>query len=102
MGSEAALGDDERGHGEFDTGDVRLGLHDAAEVTDPAGSGTRGRDGAVLILAVADVDEAYATLANADCERVNPPEDRPDRGIRVAHVRDPDGTLVGPNEPPER
>jgi catechol 2,3-dioxygenase-like lactoylglutathione lyase family enzyme len=83
MGFEAVFDDAESGYGEFDTGDVRLTLHDAVEVTDLVGSGTRGRDGAVLILVVADVDEAYATLANADCERVNPPEDRPDWGIRV-------------------
>jgi hypothetical protein len=32
---------------------------------------------------------------------VGAPQDRPEWGIRVAHVRDPDGTLVEVNEPIE-
>jgi catechol 2,3-dioxygenase-like lactoylglutathione lyase family enzyme len=99
LGFETVFGDAESGYGEFETGDVTLALHDAAEVEDLTGGGSRGRDGAALILAVEDVDDAYAELADADCTRTNPPEDRPDWGIRVAHVRDPDGTLLELNEP---
>jgi catechol 2,3-dioxygenase-like lactoylglutathione lyase family enzyme len=98
---EPTFGDAQSGYADFDTGDVTLALHDAAEVTALTGGTPRGRDGAALILRVADVDGSYATLADADCKRVNPPEDRPDWGIRVAHVRDPDGTLVELNEPLE-
>jgi len=54
-----------------------------------------------LVLAVDDVDETYRRLADADCERVEPPTDRPEWGIRTAHVRDPDGTLVEVNQPIE-
>lgn len=99
--AETLGGDPTFGEADFDTGAVTLALHDAAEVTDLIGEGARERDGIAVVLRVGSVEQADATLADTDCERVNLPEDRPERGIRVAHVREPDGTLVELNEPLE-
>jgi catechol 2,3-dioxygenase-like lactoylglutathione lyase family enzyme len=104
LGFEPTFGDATSGYADFDTGSVSLALYDAGEMADALGEtpgGERGRDGAALVLRVGDVDAAYSDLADADCERVAPPRDRPDWGIRVAHVRDPDGSLLEVNEPLE-
>jgi catechol 2,3-dioxygenase-like lactoylglutathione lyase family enzyme len=103
LGFEPTFGDATSGYADFRTGSVSLALHDAGEMADALGAagGERGRDGAALVLRVEDVDAAYGDLAAADCERVGPPQDRPDWGIRVAHVRDPDGSLIEVNEPLE-
>lgn len=109
LGFEATFGDAGSGYADFDTGDVSLALFDAAEmataVGEGRGSGTagvgRGRDAVALVVGVDDVDRTYERLADADCDRVGVPEDRPEWGIRAAHVRDPDGTLVEVNEPLE-
>lgn len=104
LGYEATFGDATSGYADFDTGDVTLALHAVEEMAAALGDdggADRGRDAAALILRVDDVDAAYADLADADCERVGAPQDRPEWGIRVAHVRDPDGTLVEVNEPIE-
>ena len=52
-----------------------------------------GGDGAVVVLSVESVDDVVARL-RAQGTEVGDPFDRPDWGIRVAHVRDPDGNLV--------
>lgn len=51
-----------------------------------------------LVFAVESVDDAYARL-EADVGFLTDPHDRPEWGIRVAYLRDPDGTLVEINEP---
>jgi catechol 2,3-dioxygenase-like lactoylglutathione lyase family enzyme len=102
LGLESTFGDASGGYADFDTGDVSLALFDAAEMAaaiDAAASAPRGRDAVALVLRVDDVDAAYAGLDDADCERVAAPRDRPDWGVRAAHLRDPDGTLLEVNEP---
>jgi len=43
---------------------------------------------------VSNVDESVGLLRNRGADIVSEPTDQPDWGIRVAHVRDPDGNLV--------
>jgi len=103
LGFAATFGDADSGYADLDTGSVSLALFDAAEMAGAVGAelGARGRDDAAVVLRVPDVDAAYAGLADADCERVAEPRDRPEWAVRAAHVRDPDGTLVELNAPLE-
>jgi catechol 2,3-dioxygenase-like lactoylglutathione lyase family enzyme len=101
LGLESTFGDATSGYADFDTASLTRALHDAGELTELTGGGPRGRDGAALIPRVENVEEAVAALSDADCERVNEPEDRPEWGLRVARIRDPDGTLFELNEPLE-
>ena len=57
--------------------------------TDPGPAG-----GAVLVLKVDDVDATYAKVIADGAESVAEPVDQAAWGMRVAHVRAPEGTLV--------
>jgi catechol 2,3-dioxygenase-like lactoylglutathione lyase family enzyme len=54
------------------------------------------QDGAMLVFRVAEVDAAAHLLAGHGAEILVEPQDRPDwgPGLRTAHLRTPDGTLV--------
>ncbi|HLP88029.1 MAG TPA: VOC family protein [Nostocaceae cyanobacterium] len=49
---------------------------------------------AALIFAVDDVDEVYENLKANNVNFINSPVDRPEWGLRTAHLRDPDGNLI--------
>ncbi len=51
-------------------------------------------DTVVLVFAVDNVDAAVAALKARNIEFVADPTDRPEWGMRTAHLRDPDGNLV--------
>jgi lactoylglutathione lyase len=53
------------------------------------------QDRVSLVFAVADVDAETARVTGLGAPLVAAPADRPAWGIRVAYVRDPDGTLIG-------
>jgi catechol 2,3-dioxygenase-like lactoylglutathione lyase family enzyme len=40
------------------------------------------------------VNQAYSDLSGKGVVFITGPHDRPEWGIRVAHFRDPDGTLI--------
>jgi lactoylglutathione lyase len=113
FGFEPTFGDESSGYADFDTDGTTLALFDADEMV--AGTGDRDdpddgtpaldrgasfRDAVALVFGVESVDEAVASLRD-HTEIVTEPSDRPEWGIRVAHVRDPDGTLIEVNEPLE-
>lgn len=50
--------------------------------------------GAVLVLRVDSVDAVYDQVVAAGAESVAKPVDQPAWGMRVAHVRAPEGTLI--------
>jgi catechol 2,3-dioxygenase-like lactoylglutathione lyase family enzyme len=60
---------------------------------------TPAPDAALLALAVESVDDAFERLRGRGVAFLNEPHDRPDWGIRVLHLRDPDGLLIELNEP---
>ena len=101
LGLHPTFGDVESGYADFETGDVTLALFAAEEMTNaldetpPSGV---GRDRACVVLRVEDVDETAMGLRTEGVELVASPTDHPEWGIRTAHVRDPDGTLVEFNE----
>ncbi|MFE3192786.1 VOC family protein [Nocardia sp. NPDC059240] len=53
-----------------------------------------GVDGVVVVLRVADVDKSVAVVRERGAQIVAEPVDQPAWGMRVAHVRAPEGTLI--------
>jgi predicted enzyme related to lactoylglutathione lyase len=86
----------------FADGGTDLALFSRAAMT--AAVGTTADDGSVpprgsaehLVLAfrVGDVDAAYAEAVADGVPGVSEPADQPGWGMRVAHVRAPEGTLI--------
>jgi len=59
------------------------------------GPGERGRaDHAVVVFRVDDVDATYADAVGRGAQSAAAPVDQPAWGMRVAHVRAPEGTLI--------
>ena len=71
---------------------TRSGQADAVRLRPPG-------DGAVVVLEVDDLEEESRRLTAAGERSEGPVADQPDWGIRVLHVRDPDGNLVELVEP---
>jgi catechol 2,3-dioxygenase-like lactoylglutathione lyase family enzyme len=95
MGLTAHVGDESDTYAEFRAGDVLLGLFGRTEMAeavgfDPLAAGDR----VSLCFAVENVDEALAELRERGAVVVGEPQDRASWGLRVAHVRDPDGNLL--------
>ena len=101
------LWEDEDGHYvSFKTGEIVLALNRrealAEALADKAGPSpfsVKTQDPLGLIFAVDDVDAAYQELTNQGIAFVTEPTDRPQWGIRTAHLRDPDGNLIEINHP---
>lgn len=55
---------------------------------------SKAQDSAMLVFSVENVDDLYQSMQDKGIKFVTPPTDQPDWGIRVAHVRDPEGTLL--------
>ncbi len=54
----------------------------------------RGQDNVVLVFSVDNVDEIHELMQKRGIQFIAPPTDRPDWGIRTAHIRDPEGNLI--------
>lgn len=85
---------------EFLAGDCRLGLYSRELMAgvlgaQPAASG----DQAALTFQVPDVDAAFEALKAKGAQFVRQPHDQPAWVLRVAHLRDPAGTLIEINAP---
>ncbi|HXQ85834.1 MAG TPA: VOC family protein, partial [Gaiella sp.] len=91
-------GTETEGYADFETGGgstlAVMGRVGQSEVVDLRDSG----DGAMLVFGVDDLESALAGLRERGAE---PGEivDRPDWGIRFAHLRDPAGNLIEVNCP---
>ena len=98
LGLEPTFGDEDSGYADFRTGDVSLALFDRGEMMQAiamAPSTTvEGPDRVALIFGAESVDESVADLEGKGVRFVAPPTDHPEWGIRTAHFRDPDGTLL--------
>lgn len=79
----------------FDTGDVKLEVVSRRAMADAVGTGeVSSAGGALLNVAVDDVDEAWTLLRERGAEGVTPPRDYAAWGVRIAYFRDPDGNLI--------
>ena len=84
------------GYADFDTGGgSTLAIFDRTAQREVVPLGDAG-DGAMLVLGVDDLDAALDGLRERGAEP-GPVTDRPDWGIRFAHLRDPAGTLIEVN-----
>ena len=97
IGLTPTWGTETKGYADFDAGGSTLailGRAGQAEVVELRDTG----DGAILVFGVDDLEAALAGLRARGAE---PGEivDRPDWGIRFAHLRDPDGNLVEVSSP---
>ena len=78
-------------------GGTDLALFDRALMAQAIGLGEVERgaaDHVVVSLRVADVDAAYAAVVGRGAQPAAAPVDQPEWGMRVAHVRAPEGTLI--------
>ena len=103
LGLTPTFGDETSGYADFDTGATAIALFDAAEMAEGIGAelnlGTDAREQLCLVFEVDDVDAAWQTAAQRGAATAALPADHPDWGIRTAHVRDPEGTLIELNAP---
>jgi len=99
LGFEPGFGDEASGYADFATGEVTLALFDQREMADAVGTSGKpaaadAQDRVTLIFGVDSVDATYADLRAKGVSFITEPRDRPEWGIRVAHFRDPAGTLI--------
>jgi lactoylglutathione lyase len=105
MGWEPTWGQEGDGYADFATGsDCTLALFARQSMAEavgtaslPATASVQDRD--MLIVGVEDLDAAVSRLRERGGDIFSGPTDRPDWGIRVAFLRDPDGTLIEVNAP---
>ena len=97
VGFTPTWGSEGQGYADFDTGGSTLAIFDRDAQADVVPLEETG-DGAMLVLGVDDLKAALAGLRERGAE---PGEvfDRPDWGIRFAHLRDPAGNLIEVSSP---
>ena len=100
LGLRVTWGEVGGSYASFESGDgAELSIYDHAlmmeAIEGTAADGEQpGRDRAVLVFEVEDLDDMVERLKGSGTVFVTDPHDRPDWGISVAHLRDPDGNLV--------
>ncbi len=87
----------------FETGGTKLALYARGAMADAVGtegrpSHAQAQDRVALSFAVDDVDEEYQRLKDEGVAFITEPKDYTGWGIRAAHFRDPDGTLIEINK----
>ncbi len=90
LGLEPTFGDESSGYASFRAGEAAFAIFDRREQEEVVELRPVG-DNAILAFGVGDVDTFAARL---DDHLASAPRDRPDWGLRVAYIRDPDGNLL--------
>jgi lactoylglutathione lyase len=105
MGFEVLWGEEGSGYADFRAGDGnQLAVHHRAAIAGVVGTqslplAAEPIDRFALIFGVPHVDGAVEHLAARGATFVTEPRDRPEWGIRTAHLRDPEGNLIELNSP---
>lgn len=104
MGFQPTFGSENDVYADFNTGEVTLALFDRLEMSKAIGTAqlpteAHAQDKFCLIFAVDNVEEKCQQIKMHAMTLITEPTDRRDWGIRVAHFRDPDGTLIEINQP---
>ena len=99
LGLEVGFGNPGDVYADFKAGDAIIALFDRGLMAQAVGTTELPVDGqhqdrVVLSLGVDQVDETYGQLRERGVTFLNEPHDQPDWGIRVVHLRDPDGNLI--------
>jgi len=92
-------GDLESGYADLKTGNTLIALYSRSQMADAIGtadlpSKAESQDAFSIVLEVESVDAVAKSLKTNGIELETEPEDRPEWGIRTAHLRDPDGNLL--------
>jgi lactoylglutathione lyase len=99
IGFKVTWGNTGEYYAQFATGTCDLAIFSKNLMADVVGTShlspkVISQDSIALIFSVNDVDELYKILSAKGIEFVTKPTDQPDWGIRVAHMRDPEGNLL--------
>jgi lactoylglutathione lyase len=97
---ECTWGDENSYYASFELGNTQLAIFDKEEMLEDINESNDGKaplNEVVLIFAVDDVDETFNSL-RSKVQFISEPHNREDWGIRVAHFRDPNGTLIEINK----
>lgn len=99
LGLPVGFGDESGPYGDFDAGGTFIALYDRRLMDEAIGGSGKplsadAMDRVLLSIAVDSVDDTFAALQAKGVGFVAEPTDRPDWGIRTAHLRDPDGNLI--------
>jgi lactoylglutathione lyase len=79
---------------EFDTAPATLTAYRSDLMDDVLGASSPPGVGSVVVAKVDDVDVAFGALRDRGVEFVTEPHDQQTWGLRVCHLRDPDGHVV--------
>ncbi|GGA70002.1 VOC family protein [Ornithinibacillus halotolerans] len=95
-------GDENSNYAQFDTGYTYLSIFDKKQMLEGIGQKESDKNFPTLhevaiIFGVDDVDATYQSL-NQKINFITKPHNREDWGIRVAHFKDPSGTLIEINQ----
>lgn len=94
---EVAWGDEQSNYADFKFKGAKLGIFERKQMVDAIGesysTSARAMDRTALIFKVKSVEEAYKALKDK-VEFMTKPTEQKDWGIKVAHFRDPAGTLL--------
>jgi lactoylglutathione lyase len=91
------FGDESGPYADFDAGsDVALAIFESKH---QIAAKRNGGDHALLILRVDDLDTRVEQLRAGGIGIAGEPQDKPEWGIRVAYIRDPEGNLIELNHP---
>lgn len=98
LGLQPTFGDENDVYADFEAGETAIALFSrpamAEAIGRPIGRAADGLPPTSLILAVDDVDIKLKRLEDAGADIVTAATDRPDWGIRTAHLLDPAGNLI--------
>ena len=99
LGFEVLWGEEGGRYADFKAGDAIVALYDRRLMAEAVGTTglpfeAEAQDRILLTFAVEDVDAVREQLKVRGVRFVTEPQDRPDWGIRTAHLRDPDGNLI--------
>jgi lactoylglutathione lyase len=98
VGLEPGWGEEDGAYADFDGGGAALALFARSGMDERAALRPAG-DASMLVFEVEDVDGFAARLRERGVALEGEPHDEPEWGIRVAHFRDPAGTLIEVNQP---
>lgn len=92
-------GDLESGYADLKTGHTMVALYDRKIMAEAIGTAdlplqSDAQDKFSMIFEVDNVDKEAADLRKKGIELETEPQNRPEWGIRTAHLRDPDGNLI--------
>lgn len=102
MGFEVSWGNEHSNYADFKFNDAALGIFERKQMLEAIGqdysTDARKDDRTVLIFKVDSVEETYQKLKNK-VVFISKPTEQEDWGIKVAHFRDPSGSLIEIYEP---